>query len=395
MKAESAHQIIKQNYLVPGKISRIILNKIINNEDIKREDLPVYINQNQINELKKLYQTKLIELQKNQIKPRYLPFYHLIKEKYSSFIWNTDNYVFAPRVGNLRPSLLSLLLGLVSENNDSILNRKYPFITQIPNSVIKHLDEFMSLCNIYYPSVNEMKEFIQLLILGLNKKKLTVFVPICPDYAFKYTNNPQCPVEFTFNGLGSGNGIIAQWILNTIKNLSDFFHKCEIKVEFVVAMADFEAFVEENLKAFNMEKEEFLKRVFMSKEAFKKACPISARVIMFTELCAEQKWLYYMDKVKGMFEQKNFGASEIDNNLLLGIVANRKLLYRKWYGERESLNEYIQIALNQGMMYAVMGMIISEYYENCLVFAADNKVMRYFYSVEKKIPTLYLKKRYS
>jgi hypothetical protein len=398
MKGELAHKIMEHSCLVPGKYSRTILNKIINDEVIKQEDLPANINRNQINEIKNLYQEKLAELKKIQIKPRYLPFYHLIKDKYPSFIWNTDhpnNYLHAPRVSNLRPSLLSLLLGLVAEERDTLLHRKYSCITKLPNSVVSYLDSFMKESNTFYPPENEMNEVVKLLSVGINKNKVTLFIPICPDYAFKYTGNPQCPVEFTFSELGCGNGVIAQWILNTIKNLSEFFNNCNIETEFVIAMADFEAFAEDNLKTFGITKEEFLRRTFLSKEAFKNACPVPAKVIMFTELCDEKKWLRHIETVNQMFMQRNFGASDIDKNLLLSVVANRKPLYKKWYGEKESLEDYIQIALNQGMMYAAMGMVISEHYENCLVFAADNKVMRYFYSVTKKIPTLYLKNKYS
>src|SRR5579872_1162708 len=291
MKAELAYNIIKQNRLIPGKFSRIILNKIILDEDIKQEELPANVNQNQIRELKILYQAKLAELQENQKRPRYLPFYHLIKDKYPGFVWNSDNDLYAPRINNLRPSLLSLLLGLVSEENDRLLHRRYSCITNLPNSIVKFFDKFMKQSNIYYPPENEMKEVVKLLSIGLNKNKLTVFIPICPDYAFRYTDNPRCPVEFTFSELGCGNGIIAQWILSIIKNLAEFFEECGIEAEFVVAMADFEAFSEENLKIFGITKEEFLKRTFMSKEAFKKACSIPANVIMFTELCNEKNWL--------------------------------------------------------------------------------------------------------
>jgi methylase of polypeptide subunit release factors len=398
MKGERAYKIIQHNHLVLGKSSRIILNKIMNDEAFKEEELPENISQAQINQLKSMYQAKLAELKENKNQPRYLPFYHLIKDKYPSFVWNTEDtqhHLHAPRISNLRPSLLSLLLGLVSEERDTLLHRKYACVNRLPHAIAYRFDQFMKESNSFYPPENEMNEIVKLIELGLQKNKITIFIPVCPDYAYKYTNNPQCPVEFTFTELGCGNGIIAQWILSVLEKLAVFFSDCQIDAEFVIAMADFEAFAEENLKTFGISKAEFLRRTFLSKEAFKKACPIPAKVILFTELCNEEKWLQHIEAVKTMFMQRDFGASEIDRNILLSIVANRKALYSKWYGERESLEEYIQIALNQGMMYAAMGRVINEYFEHCLVFAADNKVMRYFYSVTKKIPTLYLKKTYS
>lgn len=398
MKSELANNIMQHHHLVPGKISKVILNKIICDEKINQSDLPENITLLQIDQIRKLYQSKKIEFPSGQIKPRYLPFYHIIKDKYPSFIWNIDfpnTHLYAPRVSNLRPSLLSLLLELVSEERDTFLHRKYSCTSELPDSIANYLDKFMKQSNLYYPPEKEMQEIVKLLTVGLNNNKLTIFIPICPDYAFKYTGNPQCPVEFTFTELGCENGIIAQWILSALKNVAEFFNNCSIEVEFVVAMADFEAFAEENLKTFNITKEEFLRRNFLSKEAFKKACPISAKVIMFSELCDEKNWLSHIETVRNRFAQRDFGASDIDRNLLLTVVDNRKALYRKWYGEKESLDDYIQVALNQGMMYAAMGMVISEHFENCLVFAGDNKVMRYFYSVTKKIPTLYLNKKYS
>ena len=47
-----------------------------------------------------------------------------------------------------------------------------------------------------------------------------------------------------------------------------------------------------------------------------------------------------------------------------------------------------------GMEYGAMGLMIANHYPNCLVFGGDNDVMRYFYSIKERIPTLYLKRYY-
>ncbi len=398
MRSELAYNIIESYGLITGKTSRNILNKIINGEVIAKEELPKNVNQSQVDHLRILYQKKLEELKSLNIKPRYLPFYYLIKDKYPNFVWSagqSNNEIDAPRVHNLRPSLLSLLLDQVNEMSDTILHRKYLCINKLPSSVINSLDKFMKQSGIYYPPANEMEEIVKLLFSGIAGNKLTVFIPICPDYAFTYTGNPTCPVEFTFTELGCENGIIAQWVLSAIKNLSETLKACHINAEFIVAMSDFEAFSEDNLKTFSITKEEFFRRTALSKEAFKAVCPINAKVMMFTELCNEEKWKTNIESIKQRFENKDYGYSGIDKNVLLRIVENRKALYSRWYGEKESLEDYINVVLDQGMMYAVMGIVINEHYQNCLVFAADNKVMRYFYSVARKIPTLYLNKIYS
>jgi hypothetical protein len=403
MNSESAAKIIENYHLIHGKLSRKILNAILKDEEIMQENLPAGVNDDQIKVLRKLYKEKLTELKNKTITHRYLPFYYIIKDHIPSFIWNLDDtlkykrdvHVYGPRVKNLRPSLLSLLLGRVAEETDTLLHRKYQCVDKLPPLIVKALDNFMKQSEVYYPPEKEIAEIVNWLLRGLNGDKLTIFVPLCPDYAADYTGNPRCPVNFSFNDLGCGNGIIAQWLLSPVKNFADMLEHCHIQVEFIVAMADFEAFSEGNLKKFGITKEEFLRRVYLSAKAFKNACPINANVIMFTDLCNESKWSMQIESIKKMFAEGNYGLSGINRTLLLDIVQKRKPLYCRWYGEKQSSDEYIDIALDQGMMYAAMGIVLSERYKNCLVFAADNKVMRYFYSFANRIPTLYINKKYS
>jgi hypothetical protein len=402
-KSESAHKIMEKSKLINGNYSRKILNAIITNEEVKKESLLYDINIEQINDLRKAYHQKLYELAMDRITPRYLPFYYIIKDHLPSFTWDATSgpdkhkniHIHAPRKNNLRPSLLSLLLGRVSEETDTLLHRKYPYINLLPNSVIKTLDCFMQQSEIYYPPEEEMMDIVDWLRRGLSGNKLTVFVPICPDYAFEYTGDPKCPVKFTFDNLGQGNGIIAQWILSAIKNLAVTFQSCHIQADLIVAMADFEAFSEENLRAIKIEKKEFLRRSHLSTQAFKIACPIRTSVIPFTDLCSEQKWMHHIKSIKQRFAREDYGSSRIDRKLLLNIVEKRRPLYERWYGKRKFIQDYIDIVLDQGAMYAAMGTVLHEHYGHCLVFGADNKVMRHFYSITTRIPTLYINKKYS
>ncbi len=403
MKKELAYKIIQAQQLILGKDSRSVLNKIIKGEKIEPEHLPDGVNYDQITHLTEQYNAKCLELKYDKTTPRYLPFYHIIKDNLPSFMWNytsqvehnRDTEIHAPRVKNLRPSLLSLLLNKVEKNKNTFLHQNYECIDRLPNSVITTLDSFMQQSNIYYPPEKEMEDIVTLLSNGLMGNQVTVFIPVCPDYTFEYTGDTKCPVRFTFSDLGCGNGIVAQWLLSVIKDLAETLDKCNIKAKFIIAMCDFEAFSADNLKTFAITEEEFIRRTYLSKQAFKKSCPIDAEVIMFTELCTKHMWLKHMESVRHMFIAKNYGFSDLDKDVLLSIVEKRKALYARWYGEREILEDYIDIALAHGTMYSAMGIVLNEHYKNCLVFAADSKVMRYFYSVSKKIPTLYVNKEYS
>src|SRR5262245_59498499 len=103
----------------------------------------------QLISLKAQYVKKCAELQYVPKTPRYLPFYHIIQEKFPSFGWrfaDTINHkntaIHAPRVKNLRPSLLSLLLNKVDVSKDTFLYQKYKCIERLPDRTVAMLDAF-------------------------------------------------------------------------------------------------------------------------------------------------------------------------------------------------------------------------------------------------------------
>lgn len=403
MKKSIAYSIIQEKKLIPGKISRGILNKIIADETINLEELPEGIALSQIDDLRIRYNNKISEMYHQPIIPRYLPFYLLIQEKLPTFFWehptsaknSTNIYISSPRIKNLRPSLLSLLLDKVDSAKDTILDMKYSCLEKIPHQITSLLDRFMSEYNIFYPPEDEMSDVVRALTAGLMGDPLTIFLPVCPDYAFEYTNDKNCPIKFTFTSLGSGNGIIAQWLLQPLTELKNILQQCNIPAKFVVALADFEAFSESNLKSLNISEQDFLNKVYLSSQAFKASCPIDAEVLLFTDLCSKSHWLELITKINNMFVKDEYGLSKINQAILLEIVENRKALYTRWYGEKDTLEDYIEIVKQHGLMYAAIGFVLSQHFSNCLIFAADNKVMRYFYSVANRVPCLYVNKQYT
>lgn len=403
MEKSAAYSIIQTTKLIPGKISRVILNKIIAHHTISPEELPEGITPSQIDDLRIAYKNKVSELNYQKIipkiTPRYLPFYLLIKEKIANFFWehsaaNPNIYISSPRVKNLRPSLLSLLLDKIDSSKDTILDRKYSCLEKLPRKSISLLDRFMTENTIFYPPADEMQDVMRALSASLAGDQLTVFVPVCPDYAFEYTQDKNCPIRFTFTSLESGNGIIAQWLLQHLAQLQQTLQQCGIPAKFVVALTDYEAFSASNLQSFNLSEAEFLDKVYLSSQVFKMACPIDAEVVLFTDLCPKAQWLELMANVNNRFIKDDYGHSKINQAILMEIVENRKALYSRWYGERENLADYIEIVKEHGLMYAAMGYVLKQHFSNCLVFAADNKVMRYFYSVAGRMPCLYINKQY-
>jgi len=396
-----AEKIIKNSHLIPGKVSRQILQKIIYDEEITKSMLPDGITVSQINQIKKLYQKELSNFPDKNISPKYFPFYCILKNNIPNFSWVIENNgsnkptvkISAPRVNNLRISLLSLLLGKISNDNSTPLN--YSCIDKLPASAIKTLAIFLETVDAIYPPEQEMSEIVDWILRGLQGETLTIFIPVCPDYSAVPTGDPACPMRHTFDSLGFGNGQIAQRLINALPHLEEMLTALNLKVNIIAGAGDFEAFSESNLKRLNLTEDEFLQRVISSKNAFKNATTVNLSISMITDLCGgKNNWLHYMDTASKQFLKGDVGSTRVTSKILLDIAEKRRSLYSRWYGERTTLEDYIPIVLAQGMEYCALGLMIADHYSNCLVFGGDNDCMRYFYSLKEPIPTLYLKRYY-
>ncbi len=404
MRKESADNVIQSNQLVRGSISRKILKCIQEDLPIKQSDLPEGISVERIKKIRAIYQEKTEEFKGIATLPRNVVFYHLIKELVPDFVWHIKDSqlytkpkidIHAPRVHNLRPSLLSLLLNQIDAEHDTFLHRKYQCVKSLSASMIKDLTAMMQKLDIIYPNEFQMRQIVGWLQKGLQGEALTIFSAICPDYSVEPTGNPDCPFRHTFDTVGSGNGLIAQRILNALPTISKLLTDWKVNFKIIAGVGNFEAFSEANLQRVKLTEEEFLNRVGKSKMVFENVCAVPCEVHMITELCdGKQAWLksvaYYHDK----FNRNEFGLSGITRKTLLDIARKRKNLYNRWYGEKNLLDEYLAYVINQGIEYAAIGAIIGKRFNNCFILGADNDVMAPFYSIEQVIPSLYLKRFY-
>ena len=106
-----------------------------------------------------------------------------------------------------------------------------------------------------------------------------------------------------------------------------------------------------------------------------------------------EKWLNIFNQFMDRLIKNDFGDSQLNRKKLLKIIGKRKNLYDRWYGKR-SLADHLPQLLAQGAEYATVGSFIVKKYKNCLIFGADNDAMSPFYSIDRLIPTLYLKRFY-
>jgi hypothetical protein len=244
-----------------------------------------------------------------------------------------------------------------------------------------------------YPTHSEMQRIIDWFSLSISGRETTIFIPICPDYSVEPLTNSRHLFRHTFSSLGSGNGLIAQRIINALPIFYETFTKLNIQPKIVIGIADFEAFSESTLKRVNLTKNEFLNKVDLSRIAFSNEANLPT--FMMTDLFGGvNSWINCVNNIKKSFKNGYFGAGNISTETLLNIAKKRKLLYNRWFGGKNCLEEYIPIVLEQGADYAAMGSFIAEKLKNCLVVGADNEILAPFYSFVKPISTLYLKRYY-
>lgn len=373
---------ITHNYtLVTSRESREILKAIQQDVPFENLNLSANINTLRLVELRVLYKEKKKEIEKlydEGTYPTNLPFYYILKEKYPRFSWKIDSTetnqtshnvtIEAPRINNVRLSLVSLLINDINTNKDTILHRRYPCINLLPSPSVSSLANLMEDLEVLYPDLDTMEHIVTWLQKGLQGEPLTLFSPTCPDYSVEKVENSSYPYQYTFNELGSGIGIVAKRILEALPSLDKFFRDHSLNVTPIVAMCDFEALDESNLRRLKLTTEEFLGKVRKSLSVIQESSTVSLSTFMFTDLCGgHTSWDKCLKEFQKMFADNNYGNSNLTQEKLLEIVKARKPLYDKWQGERARLEDYLPQLIKQGAEYAAMGATIPQQFKNCMI----------------------------
>lgn len=398
MHAKKAKKIIKDNHLISGKLSQTILKQIINNELIDFDNFPKSLDKEKILHLKDLYQTEVSKIGDIKQKPRNYPFYLLAKKLVVGFDYKKiiDQYqIFAPRVHNLRPSLLSLLLGLIDYNKDSWLHRQSDLFDELPDTIVCSLADSFQQEHIFIPDTVSVQAFIDWIKKGIGGEVLNIIMSICPDYGVIETGDPLLPYQYTFHNLGENIGLVGQRAISITNSLHHLFSKLNIPIKITLAMADFEAFDDNILRSLHLSEQEFLQRVGKSKEAIKNSCPCASDVTLFTELCGGKSvWKTYQIQMKNKMYANDYGNAGLNEKILDRILQARKPLYHRWLGRESSDLECLNLLLKQGTDYATKGMVISKHFLNGMVIGLDQAVMAPFLNIYQVLPTLYLKPYY-
>ncbi len=386
-----AEYLMNHFCLISGKSSRKIVQAIKHDEPFNDIKCPVNIQTKDLENLRKEYKKKTKELEKLGATdfPGNWPFYLILKDKYPGYDWeNRDKW---PSLPGIEFSLASLLL----YNLEDIIYLPYQKFcnenSPLPKELVKDLFAIFQEIKAIFPHERTIGRIFNWITKGLKGKQLTLFSPVCPDYSYEKYDNIW---RYTFDELGDGVGLVAQRILNILPLFAKFFSQYNLNVKIVIGLADFEALVPSNLKRVNLTLEEFLERTERSRGAIAKACSVPAEVIMCSELSGGlQNWEKIANSFKKGFVDGEFGGSDLNKDSLLDIISKREAIYKKWYGELDSMEEYLPHLYAQGAEYAAVGKVVSKL-ENCFLLGADQPAMASFYDVSGAIPALYVKPNY-
>ena len=344
--------------------------------------------------------------------PRYKPVYEAIQEMFPEFNWET----FAKDDGNgllkhgvmfenhpcPSVSLTEMLFeayrryciqqeGRMPFKPRIELNKFSPNIQKRVKPLLRdeHGSEFAQCLidiGIAYPPLQIMEKIADWYYRALEGEESTVVTPLCPDYETVETEDPSRPVVYTFNGLGSDVGFVAQRALHFIPQLWSFFKEKGIKINFVAPIGDFEA-TEETCQRMGVSKEEFISRLRKSQEAFRSnlnGVPLQAPLV--TEI-DPQLWEVAMREAREAVERGDYGALKLSEADIERIAQSRMSLYRRWYGDGACCTEILK---RQAPEYMAMGKM-SEKFPNPFIFGADHMVMYPFVHMERILPALCLR----
>ena len=372
-----------KNVFVNSEVSKIVLKSIIENKKISFKKLGILDIKKKILLLKKKY---YIRKNKNsEINYKYEIFWRMVEEKYNKKVnivkrsqkqkeknYNIIYSDFANVVGYL-PSLLTLLI----------------FDDQI-KKLIKYENFFKEL-QIFGDFDNISSEQKISFINKIQKGKISIITPLCPDYEHVYIGLGL--YKYTFNKLNDGLGLIGKRLIKIINKIHKLLNDYKIPFEHITYYGDFEAYSKEICKRVGSTEKEFISKLKLSSKLIKKSVKeINFAGLLVEELSNKKNWNSLCRKNKKIIQTK----LNSDNNfkkLIFDILSSRMDLYKSWYPNLNK-KKYIDLLIKQGAEYTSMGDLFSEKIKNPVVFGLDHPKMGVFYNINVNIPVLYGKPKY-
>ena len=351
-------------------------------------------------DLNDIHEEYKIELSRTKAKSQQfknLPFYYLIKKKIRDFSWETVTsndgkeslVVHCPRQGGRIPSLSTMIIypqeTILWSNSD---NFDYAF----RDSSFSH-DEIdlikTALQQKPFRTMSEQSLFslVDTLNRAREQNKITIFSPVCPDYS--HIKQADGRFMYTFRSLGSSVGLVGERLIQNLPPLYDLMCKLNIECKVVIGLGDFEGFDKDNLARLGVDEETFMERIESSAKKILSRINVPVKYEFIAGLNGTKN-LWEDDIEDCALQIEKASKEEVEKySMMIDIVASRKGLYDKWFGEKYDLKDHLPVLIRQGAEYALMGKIIAKQYDNPMVVGFDHFKMEPFYSEYSPIPVLY------
>lgn len=205
----------------------------------------------------------------------------------------------------------------------------------------------------------------------------TIVSVVCPDY----TVDPATR-RYTFDGLHDGIGLVATRVLEVLPAIAQYTKRYKLHVNFVVAIADFEA-SEATCARVGVTREEFIARLRRSQvafaEAFAHACPDA---LLETPLVSEiasgigTTWEdMYRTCAEAYAAGNKTGQLKLSDADLRTILDASDSLYKRWHGAGVNV---AQVLAAQAPEYGAIGWLVRHAYSNALLLGGDRPAMSIF-----------------
>ncbi len=387
-----------RNTLIKARDSVVILNRIRNGLPIDFLSLPTCINHRKLRGLITQYNEYAKTINVNDHALRNMVFYKIIQDRHPRFqvLENDGKFEFIkPKYKKEDVSLLSLLIVDIDFDDEQESNQSCLCSNHFPLNISKMLTTLLRDLQVVYPSIIDADRLIKWLKKGLDGEILCSVSLVCPDYSVISTGDHLSPYLHTFTDVHNGVGVIAKRIIDSLPYMVDCFSKLRIKYVPVIVMADYESLSAKNLMRLGTTKTIFQQKMRASMVAIKKQSPCFVEVVSLLDLCGgEKKWEILYHTYSDQFEVRNFGGIKLSNTELSKLALTRKKLYTRWYGEKSSDVEYIDLFLSQAAEYAAVSDVFHKNYNNMAILGADHIAFQLFYQVSHVLPMLYLQRFY-
>lgn len=212
------------------------------------------------------------------------------------------------------------------------------------------------------------------LLRALDGEQSHILSVVCPDYAWRETGSPKRPVEYTFNGLGTGVGLVARRFVKVAPLLGQFIRELGLKVKCVVPIADVEATAECCARV-GVRYGEFIRRNRLSQRALHEECSphVQIKTPLLTKLFPQWEGVHAEAKEAAQVMHLS-GAFPLYEKDLRVIYRAREGLLRRWHGPDVNVGRAV---LAQAPDYMMVG-ALSSTLSNCLVLGCDAPAMAPF-----------------